>query len=1770
MEHSHPPPYPSLIQPSNHPPSFPSPVLESPIIVTHQKLFVDIDFNLRSINATTELKITNLKKDFLSLYARQIVIKSILINGISVEYSHSQDYKLESLWNREKDHLSLSPPNYHYRMKEHLKKHYEIPELTINLPKEWKEKGEEGGREAISYPSEIVLIIKYELVNPEASVHFYHFPHSTSFPISNSTSPSIPPPSSNTFHYYQLQALSEEDCMARYWIPCIENSSPSWSFEYKIKIPEGTSPDSLHLVSTGVMIRQYYDDHSRTKTLSFSMDLAIRPDKVAFASGTFISNKVPSAPQAYMFVPAKTPSSLVLPSMDYLSKVFGYCNWYLNGGGNANNANGINANNAAGTGQIFPFPSFYCVFAREACKPVHIGANICIISSTFLHDATITEQAFITREAISLALCEQYFGIRLRADKWLSLGIRNHIARQMMRIFNGNNDYIYNLKMEMESVISIERKNKMPSLLEASSFSSFSTFIIPSSGSNDSAFCFLFEEWLNKKSRLVIMLLERLLEPSSWQKVLATIWNLNLEGKISPSSSSLDSLNTEYFVKIAQRMTGKDLKAFSEQWIYSSGSLEIRTNFSLNKKKGIIEMNIYQNILSGNRKFMGTLLVRVHEVDGTFDHQVHIDDNLHHVELPFHSKSKKSRGSASASSSSNRKGAGSGGRDSQMQVPLPASESDEEPPIDIGTIPTAEAIMINDLMGGGGGDGDEDLGASNSLSSELSQILWIRIDPEMDWIASHHLEQPDFMWIEQLESDRNVLAQMEAIQSLCSYSSDNAIKALERVIVNSHLFYKVRINAIEALALLSPLRLLEIFSRRYGLQLGIVGASGSNSGIASGSNSGNNISNLPTSGSTSFTFGSNSPSSMIKFKSHSSGIGVNNPNNPDLTGKDKGSSMILAKGGNVGNGSNPIGMGVAMGGDPFIPRPNNFENLSSYFIQKAIPWALRSSSSPQVVQFLTDLLMFNDNSTNIQSDCYYLGTILRAIGIILKAHPNLITEELMNQLYRYQKLEFIRPFYHNQVMVSSLEALIAINEFEISIRNKLYGLDILTGINNYDEIRLTLSTLLPNKELAIGNHWYKKRFILKENQLSKEEIWSLMSTSDDSLSFLWLEKCCKLYEIAPEDSILLQSKVLKEEEKEMKSRQEEMGESLNKEIEGGGMGTGPILKLKLGAGGERGEFIQDDREGSLSNERIVDGRIMKMSIDNEEFHSNYSAIHPPSQTAEDWFTEVTGESIGMSTFAHHSHHNHNHVTKKKKKIITASGSIHPPSLSERLISIWQMIWENFDSYAFRYPVDPSVPGYYTIIKMPIDLALIKNRINEGYYGKLEDFCLDMRRMFENCFVFNQPNSMIYDQAKRLRQFSMKKLKSLFSGEAAMIKEHFTAEDPIVAPLPPPSTRLSFTLEESSDSIAKSHRLLEELSSHKYAYWFAQPIDPVALGIPHYFKIVKNPMDLSTVRLKLQDDVYCQMNSQSSPMEKNENNPANQENENRDTFDNSMNSLFYDIQLIFDNCQIFNPVHTLVHQNGLEMQAYFHSLWKRYFGELPPKERDMKSLPSSSLKLKIIKTKQMMMDIEKETEESIEKNVMGESIFPVPIVIPSFQSATAPVGSSKLVLKFDANTASIPSLPASNSSSIASTTNTSLTLKTFVNPAGGKSGSSKTISSVTCTKSLMRSDQQKNWKSHAQIIMDNLMTHQFAPPFLEPVDPISLNIPHYPEVISCPMDFGTINSKLKQNQYDDWNGFYKDIKLVFVNCYTFNGKKAQISLAAKVLEGYFEKLYKKYK
>ncbi|XP_023675299.2 nucleosome-remodeling factor subunit BPTF isoform X2 [Paramormyrops kingsleyae] len=82
------------------------------------------------------------------------------------------------------------------------------------------------------------------------------------------------------------------------------------------------------------------------------------------------------------------------------------------------------------------------------------------------------------------------------------------------------------------------------------------------------------------------------------------------------------------------------------------------------------------------------------------------------------------------------------------------------------------------------------------------------------------------------------------------------------------------------------------------------------------------------------------------------------------------------------------------------------------------------------------------------------------------------------------------------------------------------------------------------------------------------------------------------------------------------------------------------------------------------------------------------------------------------------------------------------------------------AWPFLEPVDPNdAPDYYGVIKEPMDLATMEDRLQRRFYVKLTEFVADMTKIFDNCRYYNPSDSPFYQCAEILESFFVQKLKA---------------------------------------------------------------------------------------------------------------------------------------------------------------------------------------------------------------------------------------------------------------------------------------------------------------------------------------------------------------------------------------------------------------------------
>ncbi|EAT35210.1 AAEL012607-PA [Aedes aegypti] len=96
---------------------------------------------------------------------------------------------------------------------------------------------------------------------------------------------------------------------------------------------------------------------------------------------------------------------------------------------------------------------------------------------------------------------------------------------------------------------------------------------------------------------------------------------------------------------------------------------------------------------------------------------------------------------------------------------------------------------------------------------------------------------------------------------------------------------------------------------------------------------------------------------------------------------------------------------------------------------------------------------------------------------------------------------------------------------------------------------------------------------------------------------------------------------------------------------------------------------------------------------------------------------------------------------------------------DNLKKLIKQIQHHKSAWPFMEPVDPDeAPDYYRVIKEPMDLQKVENKVNNQTYHTLSEFIGDMTKIFDNCRYYNPKESQFYRCAESLESFFVQKIK----------------------------------------------------------------------------------------------------------------------------------------------------------------------------------------------------------------------------------------------------------------------------------------------------------------------------------------------------------------------------------------------------------------------------
>ncbi|XP_024359807.1 transcription initiation factor TFIID subunit 2 isoform X2 [Physcomitrium patens] len=530
---------------------------------------------------------------------------------------------------------------------------------------------------------------------------------------------------------------------ARCWFPCVDSTLQRCSFDL-----EFTVHSEYVAVSNGKLLHQVYSkEGTHLKTYVYSLSIPIAASFVSLVVAPLVV--LPDRHHSNV-------SHLCMPGMDAtlnasvntFHSVFSLYEEYL--------------------GAPFPFECYKQVFlpGDAVFSTSSVGASLATFSADLLADEHIIDQAISTRIKLAHALAQQWFGIFIipdsAGDDWLLEGLAGMLTDLFVKRFLGNNEARFRRYKANEAVCLVEVEG-------APVLSPPAGLDINMCGTEKLGVLGKIRTW---KATAVVQMLERQMGPEPFRKVLQRI----IMRAQDPDSKN-QTLSTTEFRHFANKLGNLErpfLKDFFPRWVESSGCPRLRMGFVYSKRRNMVELAVRRESTSIPKRvgavgkleipdlklrnsdmgWPGMMSIRLHELDGMYDHPSlpMAGDCYQLLELQCHSKLAGRR----------------------MQRPKKGTK----------------------------GEAVEDRVDATPAQSLESPLLWVRGDPELEYLAELNLIQPEQMWINQLEKDRDVIGQVQAVAALRAHprTSFAVVNALNNCLIDPKVFCRVRIEAAAALA----------------------------------------------------------------------------------------------------------------------------------------------------------------------------------------------------------------------------------------------------------------------------------------------------------------------------------------------------------------------------------------------------------------------------------------------------------------------------------------------------------------------------------------------------------------------------------------------------------------------------------------------------------------------------------------------------------------------------------------------------------------------------------------------------------------------------------------------------------------------------------------------------------------------------------------------------------------------------------------------------------
>uniref|UniRef100_A0ACB8EFI2 Uncharacterized protein n=1 Tax=Sphaerodactylus townsendi TaxID=933632 RepID=A0ACB8EFI2_9SAUR len=306
-------------------------------------------------------------------------------------------------------------------------------------------------------------------------------------------------------------------------------------------------------------------------------------------------------------------------------------------------------------------------------------------------------------------------------------------------------------------------------------------------------------------------------------------------------------------------------------------------------------------------------------------------------------------------------------------------------------------------------------------------------------------------------------------------------------------------------------------------------------------------------------------------------------------------------------------------------------------------------------------------------------------------------------------------------------------------------------------------------------------------------------------------------------------------------------------------------------------------------------------------------------------------------------------------------------------------------------------------------------------------------------------------------------------------------------------------------------VMKALWKHQFAWPFRQPVDAVKLGLPDYHKIIKQPMDMGTIKRRLENCYYW-----------------------------SSAECMQDFNTMFTNCYIYNkPTDDIV-----LMAQTLEKIFLQKVAQMPQEEQEIVVTVAKNSHKKGLPAQQH-----------------SKRRRPTQLPIKSLPSLPCPTHScSPQARTFPPRSPASPPTPSVISAPLLKP----LPLHAS-HPAGAHSACPHPARGQ---EKGCEAESGHDHPTPAAIIATSGESPRLQPPCRSQWTPRPWASHDYHEIIKHPMDLSTIKRKMENREYHDAQEFASDVRLMFSNCYKYNPPDHDVVAMARKLQDVFEFSYAK--